>query len=540
MRRIFPIALSASENKLPVINGKETVATVNEEPITMEEYIKALESVHSEAVEGGTAKKVNYSAILGRLITTKLIIQEARNIGLDELPEIEKKIQVYKRQTLQGMLLQRQVRDIEVDDAEVEKIYENIVEEVKLQSAIFEEEDDARKMEGQIRSVGDFEEIAKMLIDSGKAKGSAEGEYTKKKDLQPPVAEALLKMEVGSVSPITRINAGYVIFKLVDSRFPEDQGAREEARKQVLRGKRFEAIEKYYEELRKKYVTADEKLRDSLDFEISAEAFQKLREDKRPLAQIEGEAPVTVGDLARALEEKFFHGVDRAIERKSINKRKIPVLEKIVRKRLLLMEAKREGIDETVGYANAIAAYENSVIFNAFVQKVVAPDIKLKNEELKNYYDGHLSDYSSPGMVRVRSIVFGKRDDAENALGKLRKGTDFGWLAANAEDQVGKESEGLLNFDDNILVTSSLPEGVQKTLSGAKPGDFRLYESPENYFYVLYIQDIFPSKPEPFEKVRGAIAKKIFNDKLKGSVDEWGDKLSEVYEVKIYATDLNN
>ncbi|NIS74891.1 MAG: peptidyl-prolyl cis-trans isomerase, partial [Deltaproteobacteria bacterium] len=283
-----PMAHSASKNKLPVINGKETVATVNEEPITMEEYIKALESVHSEAVEGGNAKKVNYSAILGRLITTKLIIQEARNIGLDELPEIEKKIQVYKRQTLQGMLLQRQVRDIEVDDAEVEKIYKNIVEEVKLQSVIFEEDDDAKKMAGQIKGGGDFEKIAKKLIDSGKTKGSAEGEYTKKKDLLPPVAEALSKMEVGSVSPITRINAGYVIFKLVDNRFPEDQGAREEARKQVLRGKRFEAIEKYYEELQKKYVTADEKLRDSLDFEISAETFQKLREDKRALAQIEG------------------------------------------------------------------------------------------------------------------------------------------------------------------------------------------------------------------------------------------------------------
>ncbi|NIS74890.1 MAG: hypothetical protein GTO08_06350 [Deltaproteobacteria bacterium] len=204
------------------------------------------------------------------------------------------------------------------------------------------------------------------------------------------------------------------------------------------------------------------------------------------------------------------------------------------------MEAKREKIDETVGYANAIAAYENSVIFNAFVQKVVAPDIKLRDEELKNYYDGHISDYSTPGMVRVRSIVFGERDDAENALGKLRKGTDFGWLASNAEDQVDKEREGLLNFDDNILVTSSLPEGVQRAISGAKPGDVRLYESPENYFYVLYIQDLFPPKPEPFEKVRGEIGKKIFNDKLKGSVDEWGDKLREVYEVKIYATDLNN
>ena len=79
---------------------------------------------------------------------------------------------------------------------------------------------------------------------------------------------------------------------------------------------------------------------------------------------------------------------------------------------------------------------------------------------------------------------------------------------------------------------------MRKVLSGARTGDFRLYESPEGHFSVLYVQDMLPSKPKPFEKAREGIAKKVFNDKIKKVVEGWADKLREVYEVEIYATDL--
>ena len=102
------------------------------------------------------------------------------------------------------------------------------------------------------------------------------------------------------------------------------------------------------------------------------------------------------------------------------------------------MEALRLGIDKTPAYLDRINAFEESLVFDAFVQKVIVPDNKMREEEVKAYYDTHLPEHSYPGMLRIRSLAFTKRATAEAAIEKLRAGTDFGWLAVNAEDQVEK------------------------------------------------------------------------------------------------------
>jgi uncharacterized protein YfaT (DUF1175 family) len=103
---------------------------------------------------------------------------------------------------------------------------------------------------------------------------------------------------------------------------------------------------------------------------------------------------------------------------------------------------------------------------------------------------------------------------------------------------VDQSSEGVLDFAGKLLTVSSLPEGVRKAVSEAKPGDFRLYASPEKYYYVLYIYQVIPARLQPFEDVKQEIAKEVFNYKVKQAVELYADKLKEYYPVKIYAEDL--
>src|SRR5512141_2867289 len=95
---IFPLMTSsgfAVEPPLPRMEGKEAVATVNGDPITVEELNQALGMRHSEAALGIKVGKVDYSEILNRLINIRLILLEARNIGLDELPEVRESVNSY-------------------------------------------------------------------------------------------------------------------------------------------------------------------------------------------------------------------------------------------------------------------------------------------------------------------------------------------------------------------------------------------------------------------------------------------------------------
>ena len=532
----------ALNQDLPIIDGKKAVATVNDEPISLEELERAVAASHSERPRREKAGRIDFSEIMQRLINTRLIVLEAKNMGLNELPEIKEALNAYSKQALRELLLEDYVKDIRADEDDVEARYKAMVREYKIRSIRINKEADAKQIESQLKAGQDFEQVLQKAVDWGIGEADSQGTYLKSEQLTLPVAQLVEQMEVGAISPVLSIGKkGFVVFKLEGIRYPieEDPKAKKIASRQALNQKRVEVARQYYGDLKKKYVKLDETLLEQLDYESKKPGFQKLSTDNRALVRIKGEKPITVSNLTGAIEAKFYHGVEMAAENKRINSKKADILEDMLQKRLLLKEALKQGIDKTDEYRQRVKEYGNSLIFDAFVRKVVVPDIKLDLKDLKTYHAQNAEQYTSPKLLRIKSLIFGKRSDAVAAIDKLKKGTDFNWLGSNAEGQLDPNAPGILNFGGQLITLSSLPEKVQKAVLGADAGDFRLYEgSSGNAFYVLYVYQVVPAKLQPFEEVRQEIAKKVFEDKLKTSVELWANQLKEYYPVKIYLTDL--
>jgi parvulin-like peptidyl-prolyl isomerase len=537
---LFPLGGYASPARadLPLAGGKPVLARINGEPLTLEEFERALAGIHTGMAENSQRSLPHPSQLLDRLINAKLVLQEARNIGLDELPEVRSAEKAFAEDTLRGMLYGYHVRNIlKPDPKEVEKRYREAVKEVKAISVLFDKEEDAKRMESGVKAGGRFEELAQKMISEKAAQGSVEGRYLKFSSLSPEVAKAVSLLKKGEVSPLIPIGKQFSLLKLEDIRYPQDKAAREQAEKEALEVKRVTSLKKYTEELRKKYVKIDQKMFDSLDFDSAEPVFENLRTDGRVLATVKGEKPVTVGNLATTLEKKFFHGAERAAEKKKINRMKDQVLEETLNKRVVLLEAKKQKLERTKYFKERAQENRNDVLFGAFVQKVIAPDVKVGDEELKEFYQAHIGEYTFPEMVRVDGLLFSEKKTAEEAIEKLRKGADFQWLRANAEGQVDPaKGENLLEFKAQLLDATTLPEGVRKAISGAAPGEYRLYADPGNAYYVLDLLERFPSKPMPLETVKGALEKKVFAEKLQRVLRGWEEKLRKASDVKIYAT----
>jgi hypothetical protein len=454
--------------------------------------------------------------------------------------EITGAVEAYSKETLIKLLLEQQVKDLTADEVEVERLYREAVKEWKIKSILFKKEAEAKKIESLLKADKNFDHVVASAVAEGVAEGGQE-EFLKDKDLTAPVAKLVSKMETGSISPV--VSSGkenFIIFKLLGVRLPEheDTAARQSARLQALNRKRVEAAKAYTDELWQRYIKIDETLLESLDFESGSTGFETLLQDKRVVAEITGEKPVTVGDLAAALKKKFFHGIESAVRRKTINTRKRETLETILKEQLFLKEALSQGLDKTEDFKNRVKEYENSMLFSAFIQKVVTPEIKLDRKELETYYRENSKRYSSPEMIRIKSLVFGQKGAAEDALVKLSAGTDFNWLGAHAAGQLDPGTKGLLTFNGNLLITDSLPKDLQQSVAGAKIGDFRLYSSPEGHYYVLYIYQVVAPEPQSFESVKTEIAKTVFNENLSHAIDLWAKRLKEFYPVIIYSDDL--
>jgi len=537
---LFPAGGRATPARadLPLVSGKPALASINGEPLLLEEFERVLADVHSGASDNVSRPLSNPSLLLERLINAKLLLQEARNIGLDELPEVQRAEKTFQEDTLRGMLYGYHVRNIsEPDPQEVEKRYRNAVKEAKVVSVLFDKEEDAKRLEREVRSGGKFEILAKKRIDAGEAKGSVEGKYLRFASMSPQVAKVVSRMKKGEVSPLIQIGEQFSLLKLEAVRYPKDKAAREQAEKEALQFKKNTALKAYSEELRKKSVKIDRKLLEGLDFETAEPGLDKLRADPRVLATVKGDKSVTVGDLTAALEKKFFHGAERAIEGKKINRKKDQALEEILYKKVTLLEARRQKLDRTEFYKGKVAENRNGLLFGAFVQKVIVPDVKVSDEELNHYYKKNISDYTFPEMVRIDGIAFSGQKDADDAIGKLRSGADFQWLRANAEGQVDPAKvKNVLEFRGQLLDARTLPEGVRKAISGAAAGDFRSYPDPGKVFYVLLLRERIPSSPMPLESAKAEIEKKIFSEKLDRVVREWEEKLRKASDVKIHAT----
>ena len=118
---------------------------------------------------------------------------------------------------------------------------------------------------------------------------------------------------------------------------------------------------------------------------------------------------------------------------------------------------------------------------------------------------------------------------------KLREGTDFNWLATNAEGRIPKGTAGVLALDGNQPITiDSMPEPMQKALAGVKTAESRLYASPEGPFYVLTVQQALGSSLRPYAEVRDEAAQKLYAEKIKKGVETYAAKLRAKIKVETY------
>lgn len=509
------------------------VALVDDEPITKYDLSVAIAQQEEQISDHPGEQEKEYLRILDRLITSRLVVREAKNIGLHETMEVTSQIEAYKKKQLQIELISHHLQGLEPDPAEVDELYRKISREVKLYSLIFPVGPEARRFLEEVKD-GNFEQVAKRFIGEGKAKEQKDETYVKIKDLEPDVAEEVYSMNVGGLSKIYLIKEGHLLYRLVDARFVEDQPVREEAVGKVLESTRNKKAMEYSFALEDKYVTFDEDLYKQLDFQTDLE---KLLQDKRVLAKAKNEKDpfiITVADLAAEMKRSFFHGAEKAAKLNLINERKDTAIANMIFKYTSDLEARHLGLDQTEDFKRKVKDFEISTLFSTFMNKLILPEVKVTEEEVKAYYDEHINEYSSPAMLQMKSLVFSDRQDAETALDKLRKGADYNWVSANAVNLVAPDTDGVLPLDKNLLSLTALPEDLQELTRDAKKGASLLYVPSEpNFYYVLLMENVFPPEPQPYEQARQEVGKKIFTMHSEKLLAEYITKLKEEYPVRI-------
>lgn len=523
------------------------VALVNEEPITVAEFSADLTSVHNEmsGSEAATGSKENIQRLMDRLITVRLIEQEARNIGFDQTSAFIKQAKEFKENTLLYALLNKQLEGHSLDDEAVDALYRQVSLQGKFANYQFASEKDAVAVREGYAAGKDFDVLIAEAVSKKQAIAGEQQGFLRFKDLLPNIASEAAEMEVGGVSQIFRQADGFLLFKLLDRQFVEDPQAFEYAKISVWERQKAEFAHKYITDTVDRYAVFNEQAKEALNFHKIKEAnpeiklgavLEPLLKDQRVLVTLDLLTPVvlTVADLAGKIKDNYFHGVDVAFDAKEVDTKKQQILDDTLFRIVGTYEAQKLGLDQTKTYRMATAEFERRLLFDIFMARVVTPDVHYGEEEVQRYYDQHQADYMTPAMFKFQSLPFYRQADADKAAAKLRGGSDFKWVSANSEGLVEVQNKDLLQFDRNILSLSALPKSLQSQAAGVQRGDSLVYAQPDNFYYVLYFEDVYPPETRPYEQVRKDLLGVVYQEKVAATLEDWVGKLKEAYETKVF------
>jgi peptidyl-prolyl cis-trans isomerase C len=261
-----------------VNGGSITTGDFERELKNLPEYLKAMADTPQGRKE-----------MLDTMVIRELILQQAAKDGLDKGPEIEEKLQDLRKRLIVESFLKKKVEtESNVSDEDLKKFYEQnkdkfkAGEQVKASHILVKTEKEAKDILAQIKSGGNFEELAKKnSVDSSAAKGGDLGWFGKG-SMVPAFEKAALALKEGQVSEVVKSDFGFHIIKLTGKRaagIRPFEEVKEQIKGAIMPSKQQEVFQKIKEELKK---TAKITIKEDVVNDMGGKKDGAKTEDKKP------------------------------------------------------------------------------------------------------------------------------------------------------------------------------------------------------------------------------------------------------------------
>lgn len=444
------------------------IATVNGEPIHLEDLERLLGDMHKEAAEGAR-RAPDLERVVFRLVNDKLLAQEARALELQREEPIPTRLAARRqRLAVEGLEREQIWSRAAPSDEEIERAFRDEYRRVSFLILTARERAEAERLLAELKQDADFAALARQhSIDPYAARGGRV-ENVARIDIPHELAADVFAMEAGGLKGPFLTRLGWSAIR-VES-FAEADPARRDALSDSLRDMlRFRKAEKLREELAAR-------LRASHPVRIDAAALAAIVPERLPDGRLApklgspgavvawvGDRTLTAEQLATALGGRWKGVANQAAAQAATPL----VLERLIQEELLRLEAAARGYADAPEARRALSAYETQLLVSQFLKQVVSPGVKVTQEEMRRHYEKHREEFRRPPRLQLGQITVASEAEAQRLAGLLKQGTDLAWLARQHSIDRLREQGG-----DRGWVTPS-PQGgpLDAALFGARPGD---------------------------------------------------------------------
>jgi len=501
------------------LQKEKVLAVVDGVPIT-EADLKYSLSVAHRREDLSRAGALNLSQYVQKMVDDRLMIEEAKRMGLDQLPEIQKAIRAYiLRESVVRLHDGEILKKISVTEKDVAEYYRKFYEQYTVGLIEVKSEEEAKDILEQLKKGENFRDLAEKYSTHLSKKDGGEMVFTRN-SMPSSLAKAVADLKPEEISDVIKAMDKYYVVKLISRKEPpaEDfnkvKGDVERALKKLKEKERSDEYLKYLRE--KADIKIDRELLSSVNLGGGKEDLEKLSKDERPLVRVNGSSLTVAEFVAMAESYPKSSGED--------------ILNRWIDFKVVDDEAISRHYEKTADLKEMVSRYENQLLKNAFIKTVIIPRIEISDKTLKDYYSSHQKDFMTPARFRIQQITVKSMDDAEDILKSLKDGADFAWLAKSKSIDSAASKGG----DAGWFSEPQLQEPVRKVIGNLKIGELSPIVKADSDYMVVRLQEKAEGVVEEFDKVKDAVYSAYMEDQVNNLVDKYVSELKTDAQIEIY------
>lgn len=203
-------------------------------------------------------------------------------------------------------------------------------------------------------------------------------------------------------------------------------------------------------------------------------------------------------------------------------------------------------IMETEKYRHTIEEIKKRIAGTMVIEQVIS-DVKVPDEDVQAYYDGHKAAFMVPESVRASHILIGVAEDADSKawdkarkdLKDLRKDIAAGRItfedaAKEKSDDTSKANGGDLGY---FTRGQMVPE-FEKAAFETKVGEVSSPVKTQFGYHLVKVTDKKEAFTRTLDEVKEDLREQLLQQKRRDTLQEFLDKLNKKYKVEILLPEI--
>lgn len=233
-----------------------------------------------------------------------------------------------------------------------------------------------------------------------------------------------------------------------------------------------------------------------------------------------------IGALMRAMPGVSFEQLPQEAKEQ--------VISQAIDRKLLIEQAKKDKIEKTKEYKEAIQSVGDDIALEIWMRKEMEK-VKVSDSELKKFYNENKDKFVQQEAIKARHILVSSENEAKKIIADLKKAGNklqakFAELAkAQSKDGSAANGGDLGWFGKQQMV----PEFANAAFK-LKKGEYSKSPVKTNFgYHVIYVEDVRKQKALNYDEVKNQIEQNIRIKKFQDSIKSESEALRKKAKIEI-------